>query len=208
MTEHLAQKYEVPTWFNQAEVVENLQFDPKLSRFIPFSVAGSLGVAEKLGKLPDQISTIYEFGSGLGEGLIALDMFARAQGDATVQGSESNRRAYHLAQRLAAIMLPSVTRIDHDGLESLNAQSAAYDVVVAHMLGEHNNDKALPVRFLPVAWQALKPGGSIIIASDPLTVGHAVNWAKDNLPTSALTDVPADQIPSGFENRQQLIISK
>src|SRR4051812_30256086 len=112
MTDHLAQRYQTPEWFDADAAAGLLEPYSQITILdTAYSTAGTLGVAENLGRIPRQISSVYEFGSSFGGGLVALDMFARACGGAVVRGSEVLSPIRDIAEEIAA-ELPSVAGVD------------------------------------------------------------------------------------------------
>lgn len=199
--------FEPPEWFIVEEVDEDLSFFPELSRLNTFSIAGSLGSVERSGSIPEGVERIYEFGSGLGEGLIALDMFSRARTMGDVIGSEKTISDLHIALQVADL-LERVIEVEQDGMSGLATRNEELDIVFAHMFGPSYHDEFLPSRFIPTALAALKEGGLIVMNSDQLTMDNVFSWVERNLPPSQTKVLDNEQLPSGLWHLPQLVISK
>ncbi|HEY5442217.1 MAG TPA: hypothetical protein VIJ68_01625 [Candidatus Saccharimonadales bacterium] len=207
MPDHLKHMFEPPDWFNVEEAEEDLSFFSELTPLNLYRVAGSLGAIERLGKLPNDITSMFEFGSGYGEGLVALDMLARARGDAKVQGSESGEHPHYIASQISRMLLERVTDVSWDGFQSMHEGPESFDVILAHMFGPSYTSEEVPARFIPAAPGALKAEGVIIISSDEDTMGNVQTWAERNLPAGQAETIDDESLPSGFMTQPHLVIT-
>jgi hypothetical protein len=206
ISENLSRIYQPPEWFDHEAAAEAVGSMPDLVRPGIYSVAGTLAVVEKLGLMPAAAGDVYEFGSGMGEGLVTLNMFARAAGDTSVRGSEHSSRAYHYAKQVAQTLLPNVASIDIDGLSGLKNRPKSFSLVVAHMFGPSYYNEELPSRFVPAALGALCEGGVIIINSDAHTMFQVSKWTEKNLPAGSFDEINEHKLPRVFGKAQPFVV--
>lgn len=131
--------------------------------------AATLACAQVVTEFPEGRLSMFDFGSCWGESLAALADVAINRGDgSTVVGSEIDPERRQIATE-ATKNLVGIEQIVGDGIEHLEANQGAYDIVSALMFGPSHNG-TLAERFLPAALKALRVGGLIVINSDLLTI--------------------------------------
>lgn len=204
----LRRLFEPPEWFDDDQAKEIISFFPELRLLSIYSVAGTLGGVEALGKIPEEVENVFEFGSGWGEGLVSLDMFARHKGGAVVTGSESDEDARIFSSQVADL-LPSVQQVKTNGISALVEAEEQFDVVVANMFGPSYDNETLPSRFIPAALKALKSAGVIIINSDSATMGNINSWAQRNLAPEQVEAIDSEiYLPPGLKALQPHTVIK
>jgi hypothetical protein len=203
--------YQPPEWFDRDEADEMLGFfgfELGTSPMEIYQAAGALGVAERAGMIPDKELNIVEFGSGLGHGLIALNMLAKARGvKSTVTGSERTPSDWNVARQVSEY-LDRVQGVETDGITALRSQDSNVDLVLANMFGPSYHDERRPAEFIPVALGAISPAGAVVINSDADTMGNVVSWARRELAESQVTVIKSELLPSGFMVTPHVILTK
>lgn len=162
-----------PTWLNNPEslaVMEKLPND--LSRSEVYESALYLNLlAPYMDSLKTEGSIALEFGSGWGEGLIALNAFSRAYGIQKVYGSELSiprrARACEIAEDLSLVD----STIIHDGFSMLDTYTNRASVVVASTAGP--STEVSVTRLVSGGIRALHTGGLFLIFSDKDTMRDA-----------------------------------
>ncbi len=205
--EPLRRLFEPPEWFDEAQASEIASFYPELTLRDMYSVASALGVVETLDKFPEEVENIFEFGSGWGEGLVSLDMFARRRGSAVVTGSEVDEDVRVFSLQVTDL-LPSVQNIRANGINALEEAEGQFDVVVAHMLGPSYYNDRLPSLFISTALTALKSSGVVIINSDFATMGHTNSWVERHLAHEQVEVVDLEACPPGLNLWPLTVITK
>lgn len=208
--DRLVDSFAVPEWFDKDAAIDYSDIFPEINGSLIFSAAGAIGIAERQGKLPSDISDIFEFGSGPGEGLAALDMLA-ANRQASVVGSEILDGPWYTAQSMASMLLPNVTSVEGNGYEVMDERPEGFDLIVANMFGPVYSGKAGHQRriemFVPKALSALKAESLIVMGSDEETMGNVNGWVQDNLDPGQVTIVEAGTVP-GFIAVTHTLITK
>jgi hypothetical protein len=127
-------------------------------------------------------SLILEFGSGWGEGLIALNAFSRAYGLGRVQGSEISAPRRATARSIATHLSLVDSNISPDGFAMLESYTNRAAVVVASTAGP--SEEVSVERLVKSSLQALGEGGLFLVYSDPHTMEEVTN-ALDSAPFRA-----------------------
>lgn len=199
--------FQTPEWFDleEARFFEGF-FGYEVDSFIPaFQVAGAIGVAESLGLIREDVNRVFEFGTGDGPSLVALDQFAVSRtGDILVTGSEITSNDRRTATKIAEL-LENVTGVEGDGLEALD-QMDDVDVLVANMFGPSDFDFERIKRFIPRALDALGQGGIAIMNSDLGTMNMVKLFAKTNLDPEQYQVIDPDILPNGFVAMPHIVL--
>lgn len=202
---NLKKLYGAPEWIDDA-FMRSSDIGSGLSAGLVYSVANLVqGASEALpiGKAP---TYFFEFGSGYGEGLIALDMLAHSfHPPAQVLGSEIAAGKARCAQTLTQICRHMIG-IETDGIQTLRQNPHSFDIVVAHLLGHHDTPAEFAETFLSAAIGATKKGGVIAISSDAhtMTTVTAIAEGKDIGTSRFVPD--ARLIPRGFRVNPRLYV--
>lgn len=161
---------EAPPWLNNPESLALMDKLPNdLSRIEVYESALYLNLlvpyADSFRK---EESIALEFGSGWGEGLIALNAFSRAFGIKNVYGSEISiarrARAHEIAEDLSIVD----SSIFHDGFSMLDTYANRASVVVASTAGP--STEVSVARLVSGSLGALHTGGLFLIFSDTDTM--------------------------------------
>lgn len=197
-----AEHFGVPEWFDEQEAAKQLEYRPRFNPKSLYRVAGSLGLAQAWGNLPADITTVFEFGSGNGEGLLALSMMLSDQLAVKIVGSDLHPGI----ARQNAYSIRNVKTVHTDGIAALETPYPGYDLVVANMFGpthlktdsKPSVDPTLIPRFLPLAFQRLNPDGVIAVNSCRWTMDYLQGWLGANLDPSLVSEVHVNDLPKGF----------
>jgi len=203
--EVLNRMHQAPEWFDREFADSICGLFPVLIPGRIYAYAGLLATADRAGRLPRRLTSVFEFGSGYGEGLISLNMFANVQESIRITGSEivpSDRRS----ATEVSWLLPHVSSVEVDGIDVLRQSPQSYDLIVANMFGNGDNEQDLHKSFLPVALNALRESGVIVMNSDPKTIENVLDWSGNNV-TSYTFGSLAD-IPDGIAMHPAIVFDK
>jgi len=206
----LERMYQPPEWLTPESVGEVIRGSTGLDLrvHVIYRVAGMLSALVSADKLPKDIASIFEFGSGFGEGLISLSMFAKAKGDtAMITGSELDTN-----ERLNASMATSsfwnIAGIGSDGVAVLDSAPEGFDLILAHMFGPSHDDDDMPSIVMPAMLSALKPGGVAIVNSDDETMYHTLSFVERTMPTEQFEQVDREILPEGVRHLPLILLKK
>lgn len=207
----LERMYQPPEWFDHTEARQVHDWYPELrSMLTTYAVAGAIAVAERQELIPDTDLSIIEFGSGLGEGLVSLNMLAESRGgNSSVLGTERNDQDCRVANQVADI-LGRVSKVEEDGISELELREDQSDIVLAHMFGPiyDGQSEEFLARFMTAAIGSISQYGVVIINSDPETMDNVEMWAQANLETNYFKAVRPSELPVGFTSMPHLLITK
>lgn len=200
--------YQPPEWFDAQEALDLTTWYPEAGRLMQvYEVAGAITVAERAGLMPADAKHIFEFGSGAGAGLIALNMFARSsRTEAEVIGSEITAEDRRVCLMVSEA-LDKVVDIIPNGYSGLE-QEGSLDFVLAFMFGPDYDSAKKAAKFIPRALASLTENGTLLINSDETTMENIHDWVKDNIPKSQFRYLVDGDLPTGFIAMPHLIIRK
>lgn len=218
--------YDTPDWFRFSEVAKMFEHHPDLQALMPVHehriqeffmrfgrAAGSLAITERSGKVPQRDLDVFEFGSGVGVGLIVLDMLAKS-GDrqlAQVTGSEVDE-SRHVQSTMVASVLDTVGDISNDGIATMLANPGRFDVIFAHRFGPCRNAFAddpqleLPEQFIHAALGALKEDGVIAVDSDSVTMEYVLSRAQE-IPELQMQVINPNTLPVGYASHPHILLT-
>ena len=206
MSAALQRMFQPPEWFDADQPQFMLDMYPELeSKMRIYEMAGSLGVLESLGVLPEKVTDVFEFGSGVGEGLVALDMFADPRG-AAVTGSEVTSERYKAAK--VAEILFNVGDVVGNGNIHMESNPESFDLVVAQMFGSLNFEGKLTKDFISASMIALRVGGIAMVSSDVTTMRHFETIAIGTLQPAQFEVIDPSVLPSGLTHLPHIVLKK
>lgn len=192
-----------PPWVEE-EVLDLAGTGSELSRICVYKAASLIDPTLSL--LRDAPTQLFEFGSGYGEGILALDMFAkRFISKPKVVGSEIITARAACARTLTS-MCKTLKKIAGDGIAVLEDKPNTFDLVVANMFGHFNVEESFARKFLSVAGLAIKEGGVIAMSSDSFTMNTVTTIATQLYARDVLVIPNMSEMPRGLRSEPRLYI--